>query len=86
MEFITSENFIDYNKILKVKYYDKSLEYKSIINSFKSDIIEWSVSIWTETYYQQLRARKQSKMNKAYNITESKINKETGEPELVEGK
>ena len=84
MEFITSENFIDYNKILKVKYYDKSLEYKSIINSFKSDIIEWSVSIWTETYYQQLRARKQSKMNKAYNITESKINKETGEPELVE--
>ena len=40
MEFITSENFIDYNKILKVKYYDKSLEYKSIINSFKSDIIE----------------------------------------------
>jgi hypothetical protein len=36
-----------------------------------------------ETYYQQLRARKQSKMNKAYNITESRINKETEDPELV---
>jgi hypothetical protein len=40
MEFITSEKFIDYNKILKVKYYDRSLEYESIMNSFKSERIE----------------------------------------------
>ena len=66
MEFITSENFIDYNKILKVKYYDKSLEYKSIMNSFKSERIEGYLWAWMKMYYEQLRNRRKKVNNNGF--------------------
>lgn len=66
MEFITSEKFIDHNKILKVKYYDKSLEYESIINSFKSERIEEYLWVWMKMYYEQLRNRRKKVSNNRF--------------------